>query len=88
MGKNDLAQKAMLEMFQENINNFCADCASSLQKGRVPQYCRLDGFDWGVKPDHLPELSRLELVAISRVVLYCTTAKIQGRRSSDPIRLI
>jgi hypothetical protein len=67
----------------------CADFARSAANEKNPQYSRLDGFDWGVKPAHLPVLSRLELAAVSRVALHVRKRKFRvaapgGVQIADP----
>ena len=77
------AVENLRSLFSGDEMETCADCMRALCKGRAPLFSRLSGFDWGVKPPHLLELSRLELAAISRTILFCSTIKITSKRGGN-----
>ena len=61
----------------------CRSCALSLKRSEIPQYSVAAGYDYGVRPDSLEDLSLLELCLISPARVFGQTVKLKAP-ASDP----
>ena len=80
MTMGDVVYAALKEGVSDDGVTLCHDCNASLGRGVIPPFSLKSGFNY-IMLDKLPELTMLERVACSRVVLFCTILKLGGAKT-------